>query len=74
MRLYNDVIQESHLVYRDHTEHSNINTHHLIGHAKLAVQLPPHVVDALHHHVQAVAQRAKRAAHVVLAVFERPAK
>ena len=25
MRLYNDVIQESQLVYGDHTEHSNIN-------------------------------------------------
>ena len=25
MRLYNDVIQESQLGYRDHTEHLNIN-------------------------------------------------
>ena len=25
MRLYNDVIQESHLVYGDHTEHLNVN-------------------------------------------------
>ena len=25
MRLYNDVIQESHLIYGDHTEHLNIN-------------------------------------------------
>ena len=25
MRLHNDVIQESQLVYRDHTEHLNIN-------------------------------------------------
>ena len=26
MRLYNDVIQESQLVYGDHTEHLNINS------------------------------------------------
>ena len=28
MRLYNDVIQESQLVYGDHAEHLNINSTH----------------------------------------------